>query len=886
PDSSCLFQLRPSPNVYDLAKNFNLEVSLFERLIKSSLPFVRLNYQHRMRPEIARLLTPHIYQELENHASVLDYEDIKGVSSNLFFVEHTFPEQEIQDGKSHQNPHEAQFMVELCNYFLRQEYQPSQITILTTYTGQLFCLRKLMPAKVFSGVKVHVVDKYQGEENDIILLSLVRSNTKGKVGFLQISNRICVALSRAKKGLYCIGNMDMLGRVPLWSRIIHTLRQKGQVGQDLMLCCQNHPQTRTLVCKAEDFKKVPEGGCSQKCEFRLNCGHACTRVCHPYDKEHKEFQCTKRCQKVLCDDGHQCPKSCFEPCGQCMVKVEKDMPVCGHKQMVPCSISVRTFCCMEPCTSLLGCGHQCGNLCGQECDERCPKDITVRLKCEHTQQVKCWKKRDMDLGMPVKCREGCQATLACGHKCPGTCDTCNQGRFHENCKHPCKRLLICSHECQEPCTNECPPCKRECQNSCVHSQCKKKCGQSCVPCVEPCEWTCQHYTCSKLCSEPCDRPPCNEPCTKKLRCGHLCIGLCGEPCPIKCRVCHRKEVTQIFFGFEDEADACYVQLEGCSHIFEVSGLDRYMQISNDSNEQTSVKLKVCPKCQIPIRKNLRYGTAINRTLEEIERVKERIQGPSDQRALTQSRLKNDLEMMVEVRRTFSMDYIRLRESLQSSEISLRSLLTLENTMLFYQRLAKLFSNIQKVDAKEKSPLKNRVLQIMGWLEKSRSGFTEQELSDLQNEVRRFTYLLELLARCKAASGRISPGMLGEIELLRAILEGSRRFTQDDEALVKTKLKELEQSLPLDGLQISDEERVMIVKAMGFKMGHWFKCPNNHIYAIADCGGATERSTCPECQESIGGEQHRLEPSNSLASEMDGARHAAWSNMANMMNFEL
>lgn len=77
-------QLRPSANVYDLAKNFNLEVSLFERLVKVNIPFVRLNYQHRMRPEIARLLTPHIYQDLENHPSVLKYENIKVSLSCVF----------------------------------------------------------------------------------------------------------------------------------------------------------------------------------------------------------------------------------------------------------------------------------------------------------------------------------------------------------------------------------------------------------------------------------------------------------------------------------------------------------------------------------------------------------------------------------------------------------------------------------------------------------------------------------------------------------------------------------------------------------------------------------------------------------------------------------
>ena len=48
------------------------------------------------------------------------------------------------------------------------------------------------------GVRVSTVDNFQGEENEIILLSLVRSNTDNKIGFLKMNNRICVALSRAK----------------------------------------------------------------------------------------------------------------------------------------------------------------------------------------------------------------------------------------------------------------------------------------------------------------------------------------------------------------------------------------------------------------------------------------------------------------------------------------------------------------------------------------------------------------------------------------------------------------------------------------------------------------------------------------------------------------
>ena len=55
-------------------------------------------------------------------------------------------------------------------------------------------------------VKVTTVDNYQGEENDIIILSCVRSNAQNKIGFLAETNRINVALSRARLGLYVFGN--------------------------------------------------------------------------------------------------------------------------------------------------------------------------------------------------------------------------------------------------------------------------------------------------------------------------------------------------------------------------------------------------------------------------------------------------------------------------------------------------------------------------------------------------------------------------------------------------------------------------------------------------------------------------------------------------------
>ena len=59
----------------------------------------------------------------------------------------------------------------------------------------------------------------------------------------------------------------------------------------------------------------------------------------------------------------------------------------------------------------------------------------------------------------------------------------------------------------------------------------------------------------------------------------------------------------------------------------------------------------------------------------------------------------------------------------------------------------------------------------------------------------------------------------------------------------------------------------------------------HIYCITECGGAMEEDRCPECGSTIGGHNHRLRHDNQLARDMDGARYAAFSDMANINNFD-
>lgn len=815
---------------------------------------------------------------------------LQGLNTNLFFVEHTYREEHIKDGKSHQNQHEAMFIVAFCRYLLYQDYKPEQITILTTYTGQLHCLRKLMPASQFTGVKVHVVDKYQGEENDIVLLSLVRSNLQGKVGFLNIPNRVCVALSRAKKGLYCIGDGTMLSQVKLWSNIFYTLREKDQVGNALTLCCQNHPDRQVKAFCAEDFKQAPEGGCTQPCEFRLDCGHVCSSVCHPYDPEHKKYKCPKKCQKILCDQGHRCTLVCYKACPeQCPVKVEKIIPQCQHTQRVPCHQDPETFVCQEPCQKLLDCGHPCDSLCGEPCTSKCKAKVTLKLRCGHNQQDACFYNTQKE---KPECLTPCEHQLKCGHACRGTCGKCYQGRFHFPCLHQCERLLICSHKCREPCTRDCPPCQRPCENCCVHSNCMRPCGQPCALCIEPCAWQCPHQSCGKLCHEPCDRLPCTQPCAKTLACSHPCIGLCGDKCPSKCRICNHDEVTEIFFGTEDDPDAHFIQLEDCGHIIEYTAMDTYMEMDDsqqaNAGEQVAIKLKECPKCRTPIRKNLRYGSHINSSLAEIEMVKMKINGHQadieEHRMALQNQWKENL-VIYEMDR--QMEYWHINDRLEKSFLTANDLWVLENKMDFLVRVAKLRkTQKENMSARQKPRLRKYVEEFVLWLNNSHQKFTDQQVFDLQRELQRLTLLTELNARCHMADDEEQNDKLPlEVHTIRKVLEKSGQFTEQDQRKVTEAMKELDKKLPLPGLGISEEERKMIVSAIKLPPGHWHKCPKGHVYLITECGGAMESRSCPDCDATIGGGSHRLASGNQVATEMDGAQHPAWSEFHNLQNFD-
>ena len=167
-----------------------------------------------MRPEISQLIKNFYDVRIEDHESVNGRDDIIGLKNNIFFITHNILEERQnhdEESTTKINRYEAEYAVKLAEYLLKQrQFKPEQITILTMYLGQVSEINKQMKRFGVEKVKCMTVDNYQGEENEIIILSLVRSNHENKIGFLNVKNRACVALSRARCGLYVIGNFEFI----------------------------------------------------------------------------------------------------------------------------------------------------------------------------------------------------------------------------------------------------------------------------------------------------------------------------------------------------------------------------------------------------------------------------------------------------------------------------------------------------------------------------------------------------------------------------------------------------------------------------------------------------------------------------------------------------
>ena len=627
-------QLRPSCAEFSLVR-YNLDLSLFERLVNNEFEHVTLQCQHRMRPEISQLVK-HIYPHLTDDATVFQFPSIKGVKFNLYFLDHKVTEDRSEaEGLSKLNSFEAKFLAHFTCYLLKQGYQESEITILTFYEAQKFCIKdELFKISKTVRIRVSTVDKYQGEENRIILFSAVRSNKENNIGHCRIDNRVCVALSRAKEGLYLIGNSRCLReggkRSGLWNKILDTFSDK--LGSKLPLSCQNH-QTVTNVSCAGDFVPLREGGCALPCNQTKPCGHKCTLKCHTCS--HDVIKCLELCDRIR-ECGHQCLREdgksrskCFENCGQCKVKVVKTLSQCGHKMSLPCFQEPFHELCQEKCQSLLSCGHECLEKCGRDCTEVMCFKVCERVRsCAHP----CVKKDGRTL---KKCYERCEE---CYFRIPKALDKCGhilslpcfEQPSHFLCKRPCANVLECGHNCEKYCGTDCTlfPCSKPCVKvlSCGHNCtnacntiCTTNCLQPCLAvkaCTHPCVGTdgvtpkpcsaqcgdcnflvekevpiCKHKM-RVSCSQQLASSMCIAQCERTLGCGHRCPGLCREDCSqLTCKEhiwknlpCGHEEKLPCPLDIKDPVYRCTKPVGMpliCGHALSVDCADKYEERLED-----------------------------------------------------------------------------------------------------------------------------------------------------------------------------------------------------------------------------------------------------------------------------------------------------------------
>ncbi|KAB8338935.1 hypothetical protein FH972_021875 [Carpinus fangiana] len=221
----CGDHLQNSPVVQNQAfrQYANLEQSMFQRLVRLGVPTTLLDKQGRARPSLSDLYRWR-YPGLGDLPIVHSAPAYLAANAGL---RHEYQFVNVPDYKGHgesepsphfiQNLGEAEYLVALYMFMRLLGYPAQSISILATYAGQRALIKDVLTHrcaknKLFGLPRiVTTVDKYQGEQNDYVLLSLTRTS---RPGYLRDIRRLTVALSRARLGLYIFGRREVFESVP------------------------------------------------------------------------------------------------------------------------------------------------------------------------------------------------------------------------------------------------------------------------------------------------------------------------------------------------------------------------------------------------------------------------------------------------------------------------------------------------------------------------------------------------------------------------------------------------------------------------------------------------------------------------------------------------
>jgi superfamily I DNA and/or RNA helicase len=215
-----------------------LATSLMERLVSelgSSISRL-LNIQYRMHSAIMGFSSQEFYgSSLVAHSLNAGHllADLPGIvacpltTTPLEFVDTAganYDEELEPDGESRFNPAEAELVGRRVTALLEAGLDASDIGVIAPYAAQVRLLREQLPQK---GLEVDTVDGFQGREKEVVVISLVRSNAKGEIGFLADTRRMNVAMTRARRRLIVIGDSATIGGHPFYARMLALFEQQG-----------------------------------------------------------------------------------------------------------------------------------------------------------------------------------------------------------------------------------------------------------------------------------------------------------------------------------------------------------------------------------------------------------------------------------------------------------------------------------------------------------------------------------------------------------------------------------------------------------------------------------------------------------------------------------
>ncbi|KDQ57638.1 hypothetical protein JAAARDRAFT_270513 [Jaapia argillacea MUCL 33604] len=710
-------QLRPTLNNFALSMDnrrgrelYKFDMSLMERLSMGGIPMSQIDVQRRMRPAISSLIRNTLYPKLVDHELVKSYPAVRGGDESA----------------SKSNVYEVQMIKDLVLYLLRQGCysREGDIVVLCAYLGQLARMRDALSdsvavviderdqtlladheeekaetpenalvehVRVSKRVLLRTIDNFQGEEAKIVILSLVRNSggqtnddedqssaplLRTNIGFLKSDNRTNVALSRAREGLFILGNgTNMASRSKMWRAVMEELEKNNAVGHGFPIVCHRHPDVVEYVGNPGELPRIaPDGGCLKPCDSKLKCGHLCPYKCHSDDPSHVTVICDKRCLR-LCPQGHPCNKQCADACGNCLYPVSNVELPCGHT------------------TASLPC-HFTDNISEVFCSQKVMKKL---LSCEHSFEMPCSQDP-----ASYHCHAGCDTVMhCCGRTCTARCADCtpiNQVpgeplnspvRRTKHARHPCLKTLHCEHTCQNPCSDDhtCTTvCMKPCRQVCVHARCSSYCSSPCSPCQEPCPWTCPHFSCPVPCGSICARLPCDARCEAFLACGHRCPSVCGEDCAIQvCPNCAPPDTLEAVVDFIMQRplkdinpelqtmDELLITNPTCRHTFTVETLDGHCDMElyyerSPSGTWTNLsapplgfkKPPTCPTCRAAIT-SPRYGRVYKRA--DLDILEKNV-------AFSMSRSRNDVLTALEAESKTDME-TRLRNA--ASNVTVESL---------------------------------------------------------------------------------------------------------------------------------------------------------------------------------------------------------------------